>query len=387
VHLALLIAIPWLAVPLVTAWRARRFRSLDEVRDIPPANAPRVSVIIPARNEERNIARCVRSALASTYPNLEVVAVNDHSTDATAEILADLARHDSRLVVITPEALPADWFGKQWACASGAAAATGSILAFFDADTWQTPDLLTRSVSSMLAQQADMLSVIGKQELGTFWERLVQPQVFSGMLTRYGGTETVNDSQRATEKIANGQCIIVRRDAYDETGGHAAVRNRAAEDLALAQLWFSLGKRCKLIVGLDQLTTRMYTSLAELRAGWGKNIFAAGRETAPFGPIGKVLFPVMLMMPPIGGLAPPIVLVLALAGVLGTGALLWASICTAANFAWWFLVYRWLEMPLGPSIGYALLHPFGALVILEISVGALVRGRRVRWKDRDYVAA
>ena len=133
----------------------------------------------------------------------------------------------------------------------------------------------------MLDRTADMISVIGRQELGTFWERMVQPQVFSGMLTRYGGIEAVNDAKRADDKIANGQCIIVRRETYVEVNGHASVKNRAAEDLALAQLWFSLGKRCFLVMGLDQLTTRMYTSLAELRAGWGKNLFAAGRETIP----------------------------------------------------------------------------------------------------------
>jgi glycosyltransferase involved in cell wall biosynthesis len=383
---ALALTIPWIAVPVMTLWRARRFRSLDEVSDIAPSEVPLVSVVIPARNEERNIARCVRSALASTYPNFEVVVVNDHSTDGTGAILNQLAAQDARLVVVTPEPLPSDWFGKQWACAAGVAAARGDILAFFDADTWQTPDLLTRAINAMIERRADMLSVLGAQELGTFWERLVQPQMFSGMLTRYGGSETVNDARRVTDKIANGQCIIVRRDAYESAGGHAAVRNRAAEDLALAQLWFTLGKRCVLIVGLDQLTTRMYTSLAELRAGWGKNIFAAGRETAPFGPVGRFLFPVLLQTPAIGGFLPAVILALALSGMLGTGALLWSAICTAVNVLWWFLVYRWLRMSLAQSIGYALMHPLGALAMLEISIGAVARGRRVRWKDREYVA-
>jgi chlorobactene glucosyltransferase len=384
---AFIASIPWLLVPTVTAIRARRSRSLDEVPLEVAPDARLLSVIIPARNEERNIARCVRSVLASGYPTLEVIAVNDHSTDRTGEILTALALEDARLRVVTPPPLPAGWFGKQWACASGAREARGDVLAFFDADTWQTPDLLPRALTAMRQRDADMVSVLGHQELGTLWERLIQPQVFATMLTRYGGSEVVNESPRVNDKIANGQCIIVRRDVYDETGGHEAVRNRAAEDLALAQRWFSLGKRCVLVTGLHQLTTRMYTSLAELRAGWGKNIFAAGRETVPFGVVGKALFPLLLFLPALGGLIPFVALSLGLLQLLGTTALSFGAISFAANLIWWFMVYHWLEMPWALSIGYALLHPLGALVFLEISFGALIRGRRVRWKEREYIAA
>lgn len=383
----LLASLPWVLVPLVTSLRTRRSRSLDEVPDRAPDDAPLISVVIPARNEARNIARCVHSVLASTYPNLEVITVDDHSTDATGAILAELATRDRRLCVVTPPPLPNDWFGKQWACASGAKDAGGEILAFFDADTWQTPDLLTRAANVMHDRDADFVSVIGRQELGTIWERLVQPQVFASMLTRYGGSETINESPRADDKIANGQCILMRRAAYDETQGHAAVRNRAAEDLALAQLWFTLGKRCVIVMGLDQLTTRMYTSLAELRAGWGKNIFAAGRETIPFGVVGRTVFPFLLPLPSIAGIAPALVLLLALLGVLGPAALTWAIVAFSANLVWWFLVDRWLDMPTPQALGYALLHPLAAALMLEIALGALIRGRRVRWKDREYVAA
>ena len=138
----------------------------------------------------------------------------------------------------------------------------------------------------MHSRKADLLTVAGAQELGSFWERMIQPQVFAIMLARYGGTEVVNESRRATEKIANGQCIFVTRAAYTETGGHGAVRDKVAEDLAMAQLWFTLGRRSFLVLGLTQLSTRMYTSLRELVEGWGKNIYAGGRDTVPFGAFG-----------------------------------------------------------------------------------------------------
>jgi chlorobactene glucosyltransferase len=343
--------------------------------------------VIPARNEERNIARCVRSVLASSYPNLQVGAVDDHSTDDTGVILGALAASDSRLTVTTPPPLPPDWFGKQWACAHGASLAQGEIIAFFDADTWQSPDLITRTVNAMRERSADLMSVVGRQEFGTFWEKVLQPQVFSIMLTRYGGSEVVNDAKRPWDKIANGQCIFVRRDAYVAMGGHGAVRNRAAEDLAMAQHWFAEGKRSFLVMGLEQLTTRMYTSLAELRAGWGKNIFAAGRESAPYGLPGRIAFPFLMFAPALAGLVPPIILALALLGVLGDDAFLWSSIATAANTIWWFIVYRSLEMSSPRALGYSLLHPLGALLLFEICLGALVRGRKVTWKDRRYISA
>ena len=379
----LLLAAPWILGPIVTIVRARFSRSLDGEVAEPPADAPLVSIVIPARNEARNIGRCAESALASRYPRLEVIVVDDHSTDDTAAIAGELASRDSRLRVITPPTLPDGWFGKQWACATGAAAAHGELLGFMDADTWQAPDLVTRAVNAMRARGSDLLSVAGMQELGSFWERLIQPQIFAIMLQRFGGTELVNRSRSASQKIANGQCIWMRRDAYEALGGHAAVKHEVAEDLALAQLWFRAGRTVTLVLGLSQLSTRMYTSLRELIDGWGKNIYAGGRNAMPLGALGRAIFPLLLVTPGLFGAVPPIVLALGLLGIVGSGALTWAAIATGANLVWWLLVYGWLRL----SPAYALLHPLGAAMVLYIAVGAIARGRRVRWKERDYRAA
>ena len=379
----IVLALPWVALPVATIVRARNSRSLNEESTEVRADAPMVSVVIPARNEEHNIERCVRSALASSYPRLEVVVVEDHSTDGTAAILARIAAEDARLRVVTPEPLPSDWFGKQWACTAGAAASTGDIIAFFDADTWQSSDLIVRAVNAMKARDADLLTVAGDQVLGSFWERVIQPQVFVVMLTRYGGTETVNASRRASDKIANGQCIFVRRIAYVATGGHAAVKDKVAEDLAMAQHYFRTGRRSFLVLGLDQLSTRMYTSLRELIGGWGKNIFAGGRDSVPGGAAGRSLAPLLLCSPWISALAPPVVLALSLFGALGHGALVWSAIATGATLLWWISVYALLRR----SPLFALLYPLGAVMMLYISVGAIARGSRVRWKEREYVSA
>ena len=379
----LLLAAPWILGPVITLVRARLSRSLDDEPSEPPHDLPLVSLVIPARNEARNIAPCVESALASTYPRLEVIVVDDHSTDDTARIVRAIAQRDRRARVVTPAQLPDGWFGKQWACAAGAADSRGEVLGFMDADTRQAPDLVTRTVNAMAARDADLLSVAGTQELGSFWERMIQPQIFAIMLQRYGGTELVNRSRRVTEKIANGQCLWVRRSAYDAMGGHAAVKHEVAEDLALAQHWFGAGRNVALVLGLDQLTTRMYRSLRELIDGWGKNIYAGGRNAMPFGAVGRAVYPLALVAPSLFALVPPIVLGLGLLGVVGPTASAWAAIATGANLVWWLLVYAWLRL----SPIYALLHPLGAALVLYIALGAIARGRRVRWKEREYRAA
>ena len=373
-------ALPWLLFPLIALWRVRRSTTLEQFAAEPPADAPVVSVVIPARNERRNVERCLRSVLAARYPALEVLLVDDHSEDGTGDIARTIAASDPRLRVLESPPLPPAWLGKQWACATGARVARGDILLFADADTEQAPDLIPRAVNAMRALEADLLSVAGRQELGTFWERLLQPQIFMMLFIRFGGTEGVNRARRPEDVIANGQCFLVRRDAYDAIGGHEAVRENVAEDLMLAQATVRAGRRVRFVLGPQHLSTRMYTSLRELIEGWGKNIYAGGIHSAPFGALGRALFPIALVIAPLFYLVPAVALVLALAGVM-PGTLAWSATATAATVLWWALVYRQLEEP----AYYALFYPLGSAVLLYICVRALLRGRRVTWKGREHV--
>ncbi|HTI65711.1 MAG TPA: glycosyltransferase family 2 protein, partial [Gemmatimonadaceae bacterium] len=277
---ALLWTLPWIVPPIVAFIRALDSRSLDEISPEAPLDSPLVSVIVPARNERRNIERCLRSVLAARYPRLEVLMIDDRSDDGTADIARAIARDDGRLRVIVASELPIGWFGKQWACATGARAARGDLLLFTDADTWHAPDLLPRAVNALRARDADLLSVAGRQEMHGFWERVVQPQFFALLSIRYGGTEHVSRTKRAVDAIANGQFILVRRQAYDAMGGHERVRDRVAEDLAMAQEYVRSGRRIALLMAEHQLSTHMYASLRELIAGWRKNIYAGGRTAA-----------------------------------------------------------------------------------------------------------
>lgn len=377
-----LASLPWIIPQIVTYFRLRNSRSLDDESDAPPINAPLVTVIVPARNEAHNIARCVSSILASTYPRLELVVVDDGSADGTAEIARKAAAGDSRARVVMNSPLPEGWFGKQWACTTGAREARGEVLLFTDADTYHGSDLVTRSVNAMRRTGADMFSVAGKQEMGGFWERVIQPQMFSILSMRYGGTESVNNSRHASGKIANGQCIFFKRSSYDEIGGHASVRTLVAEDMMLAQTVFARGRKVVLMLGVNQLSTRMYTSLQGLIDGWRKNVFAAGLDSVPFGAVGRVLFPLALLVPPVMQLLPLVVLVLGALGMVSGGLVVWATTATIATLVWWIVVYA----QLGESVAYAFAYPLGALVLLYIFTTAIIRGRRVSWKGRTYIS-
>ena len=378
---ALLGAWPWIVFPLLVLWRVRGSRRLDEESPQVSDDAPVVSVVVPARDEARTIGRCVRSVLASRYPRLELVVVDDHSADGTAELARAAAAGDPRLRVVRAPPLPPGWMGKQWACTCGAAESVGDVLCFTDADTAHAPDLLPRAVNALRARHVGLLSVVGRQELGGFWERVTQPLVLAVLAGRYGGTERVGRSTRVADKIANGQCLLVTRAAYAAAGGHAAVRDRVSEDLVLAQRVFSAGHGVALVLGGGQLATRMYTSLSELVRGWRKNMYAGGREGTRPRSLGRGIFPLLLLFPPVMLLVPPLLLALAAAGVVAPVA--WAPVATVVTLLSTALAYR----RCGVSPLYALAYPAGAGVLLAIVVQALARGRRVSWKGRDYGAA
>jgi chlorobactene glucosyltransferase len=379
---AILLSLPWIVPPLITYFRLRHSRSLDGESNIPLTNAPLVSVIVPARNEAHNIARCVSSILATTYPNLELIVVDDSSADETVAIAREAAAGDPRARVITSPPLPDGWFGKQWACATGAKVARGSVLQFTDADTVHAADLVTRSTNAMRGARAQLFSVAGRQELGGFWEKVIQPQIFTILSMRYGGTESITQATSVSNKIANGQCIFVTHDSYNAIGGHGSVRSSVAEDLMLAQRFFAARKRVVLMLGVNQLSTRMYASLGEIITGWRKNVFAGGLDSVPFGRIGRTFFPLVLLLPPLMQLLPVLTLILGGLGLATPDILLWAAISTVATVVWWLVVYITIK----ENPAFALIYPLGALVLLYIFVTAVIRGRRVTWKGRTYLS-
>ena len=226
------------------------------------------------------------------------------------------------------------------------------------------------------------LSALHHQEALTFWEKVIQPFVFSILLSRYGGLEAMSRSSKPLDKIANGQFILLSRSAYDAIGGHEAVKDHVAEDLRLAQLVTARGLQAHMLLARDELKTRMYTSLAEIRRGWGKNVYAAGRDTMPLNAVTARIFPWIFPLPALVPVLPLLCLALGLAGVWGTGALVFGAIAAPATLLYFAGVYMFARLnPL-----WALAYPLAAVTFSGICAEAAWRGSKVEWKGRGYVS-
>jgi glycosyltransferase involved in cell wall biosynthesis len=230
---------------------------------------PAVSVIVPARNEEACLGACLQSLVSqeSTVP-LEIIVVDDHSTDGTREIASSFSTEQVRVIDAGP--LPTGWTGKNNAVTTGSRAATGEWLLFTDADTIHLPGSLARSLEEAKGQGASLLSYSPKQIVKSFWEKAVMPVIFAELAASYRPSQ-VSDSNYAAA-AANGQYILITREAYDAVGGHAAVATSLLEDVALARAVKQSGRKIFFRYGGDAVQTRMYRSFAQLREGWTKNL-------------------------------------------------------------------------------------------------------------------
>jgi len=232
----------------------------------PVSGRPVVSVIIPARNEETALGACLTSLVAQTGVRLEIIVVDDGSTDRTREIASSFPT--VRLLEAPP--LPAGWSGKNNAVAAGAKTAHGRWLLFTDADTIHLPGSLSRSVTDAEQQRVALLSYSPEQEVHGMLEKAVMPVIFAELAATYRPSQ-VSDP-RSSAAAANGQYLLVSREAYDAVGGHAAVASSLLEDVDLAKRVKQSPRKVFFRYGGDLVRTRMYRSFAQLREGWTKNL-------------------------------------------------------------------------------------------------------------------
>jgi hypothetical protein len=238
-----------------------------------------ISAIIPARNEEASIARAVESLAAQAEVG-EVIVVNDQSTDRTGAILAELALRIPKLKILGTDELPVGWTGKNYAVSLGAAAATGDWLLFTDADTYHLPGAARRAVADAADHDAALVSYSPEQEMESFGERALIPFVFCRLSAHYSFAR-VNDPARP-DAAANGQFLMLRRDAYEAIGGHASVAGQILEDVALARRVKQAGYAIYFTGPIGVVRTRMYRSFGAMWQGWTKNLYllVGGRPSA-----------------------------------------------------------------------------------------------------------
>lgn len=239
-----------------------------------PEPRPLVSVLIPARDEERNIARCLESLLYQDYAPMEILVLDDSSVDRTAEIVAGFARRDGRVRLLPGGVLPPGWHGKAYACHQLAQAAAGEWLLFTDADTVHGPCSISASLRAALQHQADLLSYIPRLEAVTFWEKVLLPLIafFPLFLLPLG---LIAGSREPLFSMALGPFLLFRASFYHYLGGHEAVRQEITEDMVLGRLVKRHGGRLLLLDGHEVVAVRFYRSLGEIWNGLAKSSYYA----------------------------------------------------------------------------------------------------------------
>jgi hypothetical protein len=335
---------------------------------------PAVSVLIPARNEEDSIREAVESVLANRGMPLEVLVLDDHSSDGTARIVRELAAADSRVRLVTGERLPPGWCGKQFACHTLALRASHPLLVFIDADVRLSPDALERMADFIGSRPAALASGVPRQLTGTFLEKLLIPLIHF-VLLGFLPMRLMRRGSKPKYAAGCGQLFIARREAYFGAGGHSAIRASLHDGLQLPRAFRRAGFGTDLFDATDVASCRMYRTGAETWRGLGKN--------ATEGLAAPGVLPIMTLMM-LGGQLLPFILLAALPWLPSKAAApaVAGAICALLPRLIAALLYR-------QSILGALLHPAGVLLLLVIQWQSRFRqlsGMPMTWRGRDYPA-
>lgn len=261
--------------------RLQSARRLSASPSSSPSVFPSVSILIPMRDEASVIAQTIRSLLAQDYPNFEILLLDDHSTDGSADIARQAANNDPRLRIIDGAALPLGWLGKTWACHQLGQQATGDYLLFSDADVRWQPGALSALLAEARRTRADLLTAWPTQQTVTWGERLVVPLMGFTILA-YLPVLAVHHIPWPVFAAAMGQCLLFRRPAYQQIGGHAAIRARIVDDMAFAYAIKLNHLRLRAVDANGLIVTRMYHNWQQVRNGFAKNILAGHGNSLAF---------------------------------------------------------------------------------------------------------
>ncbi len=231
------------------------------------ANAPLLSVVVAAKDEQDHIGPCIESLLRQDYPSIEIIVVDDRSEDNTADIIREIQARDSRVRSLKIDSLPEGWCGKNHAMQHGIARASGEWICMTDADCrLDSPRTLAVAMHHAMQTNAAMLSLLPTMTMVGLWEKFLQP-ILSGVLMIWFPPKKVNDPARP-EAYANGMFMLLRRDAYQTIGTHEAIRSSLIEDMDLARNIKSAGLKLQMVPTRGLFSVRMYTSLGQIIRGW-----------------------------------------------------------------------------------------------------------------------
>jgi len=349
---------------------AAQMPRLDPAPPIPPrARNPRVSVVIPARNEELDLPATLDCLLAQDYPELEILVVEDGSTDQTAHVIES---RGPRVRRVSPPPLPPGWVGKNWACWNGAQAATGDWILFLDADVRTHPTAVRTALSWAEREHADLATLALLIEMRSFWERLILPFYVQVVLV-YFRTPHVNRA-RSKSAMANGQFLLTPREVYFARGGQEAVRSIVLEDVAVARRYRAAGGTLRVAWTPLLAQTRMYRNRTEMFEGLLKNVH--GTTFSPGLLVAFIAGLIGLYLLPLG--------ILPFALWAGDG---WLAALGVFLYIALFGKHVFFARALKAPAAYGLLYPVAVGYYVVLIATALSRGLRhkpIAWKGRTY---
>jgi len=342
-------------------------------RHAPPPSYPKVSILVPARNEENNIGSCIRSLLDQDYPDFEVLALDDQSWDGTLAVLQGMADSQPRLKVLAGSPPNEDQSGKNWACAQLAQAAQGDLLLFTDADTVHHSQTLRLMVTALAGEGADLLTGFPRQEMHTWLERLLVP-FFSWAILCFNPLWLAYRMRLPVLSNAVGQMMLFRREGYQTIGGHDRSGSSIVEDLTLARRIKAAGLRWRVVHLSDLVTCRMYPGGGEAFDGFSRNYFAAfDFRLLPY--LFVFLWLAVMFWQPL------ILLAVLLSRQVPPARLLEPVVCIGLSLLLWLIPY--LELRLHSGLG--LLFPFTILANELVAFWSLTLSLsgRLTWKGRS----
>lgn len=350
---------------------------LDEFERKEHSN-PKVSVILPARNEEKFIEKCLDSLIAQDYTNYEIIVIDDSSDDATGNIISEYAKKNHKIIPVHAQKKPDGWMGKNWACMEGYKKATGELLLFTDADTKHSQNVISLAVSHLLAFNLDALSAIPKMRVMDFWTRITLPMISIFLHTRFSAVR-VNDPSKKTAYFF-GSFFIIKQKTYQSVGMHEGVKHEIIEDGALGKKVKESGHMMKIVRG-DHL----------IEAVWARD------KSTLWNALKRLMIPLYLQSEKIAvGIFFAVLFLLFMPFSILAYSALWAlettsfSILFAASLVAVIMIYVGAIIEVKKLLQLRLIDamfaPIGGLVVVLGFLSGLLyaKSSTVSWRGREY---
>jgi chlorobactene glucosyltransferase len=337
-------------------------------------NQPFVSILIPARNEEKNIKHCITSLLKQNYPNKEIIVLNDQSSDGTLEVLEKIKLKNPHLKIIQGKALPSGWLGKNWACHQLFMESRGELLFFTDADTYHLPSMLENAVSAFLQEKADMMTALVRLELGSFGEKLIVPFIYWSVITFFPIWLAEKFKIKGLS-ASTGQFLLFKRKALERIGEYQGIRKDVVDDFQMGRKIIQQKMKWVLADATEEINCRMYTNIQQAIAGFTKNFFPVFNYNIPLYIF--VFFYLLLVY-----LQPIFVLILKLIFVSLTNlSFIPLILCIIISTFQHGLAYWKMKVP----VWLAFLYPISILLAVYTAIKSLVANlnHTVVWKGRS----